>query len=52
MRAQLVKNRAMQAYQVRSLLYEFGVVAPKGFAALKAKAGAVLADPNSCPVSV
>lgn len=34
MRAQLVKIRAMQAYQVRSLLYEFGVVVPKGFRAL------------------
>src|SRR6266404_2393756 len=50
MRAQLVKIRAMQAYQVRSLLYEFGVVAPKGFAALKAKAGAVLTEPTGCPV--
>jgi transposase len=50
MRAQLVKIRAMQAYQVRSLLYEFGVVAPKGFAALRAKAGAVLADPSGCAV--
>jgi hypothetical protein len=45
-----VKIRAMQAYQVRSLLYEFGVVAPTGFAALKAKIGAVLADPTGCPV--
>jgi transposase len=50
MRAQLVKIRAMQAYQVRSLLYEFGVVAPKGFRALKNKAGPVLADPTGCPV--
>jgi transposase len=50
MRAQLVKIRAMQAYQVRSLLYEFGVVAPKGFRALKAKLGPVLADPTNCPV--
>jgi transposase len=50
MRAQLVKIRAMQAYQVRSLLDEFGVVAPKGFAALRAKAGAVLADPSGCAV--
>ena len=50
MRAQLVKIRAMQAYQVRSLLYEFGVIAPKGFRALKAKAGGVLADPTGCPV--
>jgi transposase len=50
MRAQLVKIRAMQAYQVRSLLYEFGVVAPKGFRALKEKLGPVLADPSACPV--
>jgi transposase len=50
MRAQLVKIRAMQAYQVRSLLYEFGVVAPKGFRALKEKVGPVLADPSRCPV--
>jgi transposase len=50
MRAQLVKIRAMQAYQVRSLLYEFGVVAPKGFRALKEKAHLVLADPSSGPV--
>lgn len=46
MRAQLVKIRAMQAYQVRSLLYEFGIVAPKGFRALAAKAGPVLAEAN------
>lgn len=50
MRAQLVKIRGMQAYQVRSLLYEFGVVAPKGFRGLRAKAGPVLADTTSCPV--
>jgi len=31
MRAQLVKIHATRAYQVRSLLYEFGVVVPKGF---------------------
>src|SRR5258705_212682 len=31
MRAQLVKIRTMQAYQVRSLSYEFGVVAPKSW---------------------
>lgn len=50
MRAQLVKVRAMQAYQVRSLLYEFGVVAPQGFRALKEKAGSVLGDPRGCAV--
>ena len=50
MRAQLVKIRGMQAYQVRSLLYEFGVVTRQGFAALKAKATAVLGQPEGCPV--
>ncbi len=50
MRAQLVKIRTMQAYQVRSLLYEFGIVAPKGFRALAAKAGPVLADTTSSAV--
>lgn len=50
MRAQLVKIRAMQAFQVRSLLYEFGVVAPKGHRALREKAGPVLADQSRCPV--
>jgi len=50
MRAQLVKIRAMQAYQVRSLLYEFGIVAPKGFRGLAAMAGPVLADATSSGV--
>jgi transposase len=50
MRAQLVKIRGMQAYQVRSLLYEFGVVTRQGFAALKAKAAAALGQPEGCPV--
>ena len=34
LRAQLVKVRTMQAHQVRGLLYEFGVIAPKGWRAL------------------
>lgn len=50
MRAQLVKIRMMQAYQVRSLLYEFGVVAPKGFRALREKLGPILAHPSGCAV--
>lgn len=50
MRAQLVKIRGMQSYQVRSLLYEFGVVTRQGFAALKVKAAAVLGQPDGCPV--
>jgi transposase len=50
MRAQLVKIRTMQAFQVRSLLYEFGVVAPKGFRALKEKVGSALGSPTGCPV--
>ena len=49
MRAQLVKIRAMQSFQVRSLLYEFGVVAPKGFRALADKAGPVLSE-SSCAI--
>lgn len=44
MRAQLVKIRTMQAFQIRSLLYEFGIVAPQGFRALAAKAGPLLAE--------
>jgi transposase len=43
-RQQLVKIRTMQAHQVRGLLYEFGVVAPKGWRALLAQAGPILAD--------
>jgi transposase len=50
MRAQLVKIRMMQAYQVRSLLYEFGVIAPKGFRALQEKFGPLLTEPSGCPV--
>ena len=50
MRAQLVKIRGMQTYQVRSLLYEFGVVTRQGFAALKVKAAAVLGQSEDCPV--
>lgn len=50
MRAQLVKIRGMQTYQVRSLLYEFGVVTRQGFAALRVKAAAVLGQSEDCPV--
>jgi transposase len=39
-RQQLVKVRTMQALQVRSLLYEFGIVLPKSWRAL------LLADPT------
>jgi transposase len=46
----MVKIRAMQAYQVRSLLYEFGIVAPKGFRALAVKASPVLTDATSSAV--
>ena len=49
-RAQLVKVRTMQACQVRGLLYEFGVVMPKGWRALLAQASPVLADETQCPV--
>ena len=44
-RQQLVKVRTMQALQIRSLLYEFGIVLPKSWRALLLQAGAVLADP-------
>ncbi len=50
MRAQLVKIRTMQAHQVRSLIYEFGLVVPKGWRALLAQARPLLADNTRCPV--
>ncbi len=43
-RAQLVKQRTMQANQVRGLLYEFGVVMPKSWRALLVQAAPILAD--------
>ena len=49
-RAQRVKVRTMQSHQVRGLLYEFGVIVPRGWRALLAQAGPVLADENCCPV--
>jgi transposase len=39
----------MQSFQVRSLLYEFGVVAPKGYRGLADKAGSVLSE-ASCAI--
>ena len=42
-RQQLVKVRTMQALQIRSLLYEFGIVLPKSWRALLQQAGPVLA---------
>jgi transposase len=50
LRQQLVKIRTMQAHQVRGLLYEFGVVVPKGWRALLAQAGPILADETGCAV--
>jgi len=47
-RQQFVKIRTMQAHQVRGLLYEFGVVVPKGWRALLAQAGPILADETRC----
>lgn len=44
-RAQLVKQRTMQANQVRGLLYEFGVVVSRSWRALLAQAGPILSDP-------
>jgi transposase len=49
-RAQCVKVRTMQAHQVRGLLYEFGVVVPKGWRALLAQAAPLLAEATHCPV--
>lgn len=49
-RQQFVKVRTMQAHQVRGLLYEFGAVVPKGWRALLAQAGPMLADEAGCPV--
>lgn len=49
-RQQCIKVRTMQAHQVRGLLYEFGVVAPKGWRALLAQAIPALADHTSCAV--
>jgi transposase len=48
-RQQFVKIRTMQAHQIRGLLYEFGVVVPKGWRALLTQAGPVLADETRCP---
>ena len=50
LRSQHVKVRTMQSHQVRGLLYEFGVVVPKGWRALLAQAGPILADAEYCPV--
>ena len=49
-RAQFVKIRTMQAHQARGLLYEFGVVVPKGWRALLAQAGPLLVEETRCPV--
>lgn len=49
-RQQLIKTRTAQANQVRGLLYEFGVVVPKGWRALLAQAAPMLADPNCSAV--
>lgn len=43
-RQHLVKVRTMQANQVRGLLYEFGVVMPRGWRALLMQAGPILGD--------
>lgn len=44
LRQQLVKVRTMQALQIRSLLYEFGVALPKSWRALLLQAGPLLND--------
>lgn len=50
MRSQIVKIRTMQAHQVRSLIYEFGLIVPKGWRALLAQAGPLLSDETHCEV--
>jgi len=50
LRQQTVKVRSMQANQIRSLLYEFGFIAPKGWRTLLESAGPVLADEKRSPV--
>jgi len=50
LRAQLVKMRTMQANQIRSLLYEFGVIVPRSWRVLLAQATPILADEVHCPV--
>ena len=49
-RAQLVKQRTMQANQVRGLLYEFGVVVSRSWRALLTQAGPILADPSRAEI--
>jgi len=49
-RQQSVKIPTMQARQVQRVLHEFGVVVPKGWRALLAQAGPILADETRCPV--
>jgi transposase len=49
-RQQYIKVRTMQAHQIRGLLYEFGVVVPKGWRALLARAVPILVDDTRCPV--
>ena len=46
MRQLLVKQRTMQANQVRGLLYEFGVVVARSWRTLLKQAGPLLADPS------
>ena len=50
LRRQTVKVRSMQACQIRSLLYEFGFVAPTGWRNLLEKACPILADETRSPV--
>lgn len=49
-RQQCIKVRTMQAHQVRGLLYEFGVVVPKGWRVLLARAIPLLTDDTRCAV--
>jgi transposase len=49
MRSQLVKMRTMQSQQIRGLLYEFGVVVPRGWRTLLAPAAPQLASEPTVP---
>jgi transposase len=50
LRDQLTRMRTAQTNQLRGLLYEFGVVTPKGWRSLVSQAGPVLADETRSPV--
>jgi transposase len=50
LRAHWVSVRTASVNALRGLLYEFGIIAPKGWRALLAQAAPILADEVQCPV--